>query len=537
MATFRIKLHGINNIDMASLKSVLQLSDSRLNNEWVVSQTGQVDLFLYSLDNEESLTLLRSHKRHGISAALAQKNQTNALADFIIKKPIRTKQLAEVLNAAEEKIMAARQSDKPSQKPLVKEIKAPAKSASKPKDKPVKKTSLLGSLSKHLTRRKSPAAGLPVLTLFTPQLADNKLPTITDPSALGKWLKTLPEQDHKASIDALLDKLTSLNRISVSADNRLALLELYRGPIRDYVFERDINTVKLEIAEPSAFEAKINQLSLFIEELVLGYKILIMEAYQSGHRPDSDQQFLLSIIRAAESISLLMTNAFRHYRNTPTGVIHELHQLYLYCEAAKVLDKQASLKLVTSEKPFMYYYSQIMLTGIADPYSLGKYDVFRLFKLMGKMADKIAITRLSEHQRNAENKTAIASHFCLECNTDKLPQPLHLLAVENRQHSETRLLNPQGVLFAIEHIFNAAASTSTLGRYNLDIQLLKKVIPQFNASYQRQYQRMTPTTERIIRLANGFNAIHQSIDAADDSNTTEWLVGNHGEHWRFYRHF
>ena len=87
METLRIKLCGINNIDMASLNSVLQLSDSRLNHQWQVSQSGQIDLFIYSLDTEEGRSMLRNHRR-GVSAALALKNQTNALADFIIKKPI-----------------------------------------------------------------------------------------------------------------------------------------------------------------------------------------------------------------------------------------------------------------------------------------------------------------------------------------------------------------------------------------------------------------------------------------------------------------
>lgn len=44
MATLRIKLCGINNIDMAFLNSVLQLSDSRLNSEWAVSQSGLIYL-------------------------------------------------------------------------------------------------------------------------------------------------------------------------------------------------------------------------------------------------------------------------------------------------------------------------------------------------------------------------------------------------------------------------------------------------------------------------------------------------------------
>ena len=123
MTTFRIKLCGINNIDMASLNAVLQLSDSRLNSEWQVSQSGQVDLFVYGLDREEGRSMLRQHRR-GVSAALAQKNQTNALANFIIKKPIRTKQLVEVLNAAEEqiKVMAAEQTEKP---PAPKTISSP----------------------------------------------------------------------------------------------------------------------------------------------------------------------------------------------------------------------------------------------------------------------------------------------------------------------------------------------------------------------------------------------------------------------------
>ena len=80
--------------------------------------------------------MLRQHRR-GVSAALAQKNQTNALANFIIKKPIRTKQLVEVLNAAEEqiKVAATKQTEKP---PAPKTILSPKKA--KPKTKIVDET-------------------------------------------------------------------------------------------------------------------------------------------------------------------------------------------------------------------------------------------------------------------------------------------------------------------------------------------------------------------------------------------------------------
>jgi hypothetical protein len=343
----------------------------------------------------------------------------------------------------------------------------------------------LGSISKHLSRRKSPVAELPALALYIPTESDAKLTTINDAKALSKWITTLPKDNDKVTIDALLEKLIPLNRVTMAAENRLALLELYREPVNDLIFNRDVETVKLEMSDPAVFKAKVKQLNTFLEELALGYKLVIMQAYQQGLRPRLNTPFLFAIIRATESISLLIIHAFRHYRTTPTGAVHELHQLYLYSEADEVLDKQASLKFSSTKKPFIHYYSQIMLTGISDPYSLDKYDVFRLFNLMAKMADRVTITPLTDHQKTTDNSTVLAGHFCLECHSDRMSIPLHHINLEQRQQTDVRLLNPQGVLFAIEQIFDAAANTSTLGRYNLDIQLLKKVIPQFNASFQR----------------------------------------------------
>jgi len=219
--------------------------------------------------------MLRSHRR-GVCAALAQKNQTNALADFIIKKPIRTKQLAEILNAVDEKVALEKQADnvKPLTKPTPKIIEALPKLALKPEVKQAKKASLLSSLSKRLIRRKSPAADLPALSLYTPTLSETKLKTIVDPKILANWIVTLPEDDPMATIDALLEKLIPLNRIALANDTRLALLELYRAPVNAFVFNRDVEAVKLEMAKPAVFETKISQLNIFLEELALGYKLL-----------------------------------------------------------------------------------------------------------------------------------------------------------------------------------------------------------------------------------------------------------------------
>lgn len=531
MATYRMKLCAVNGIDASSLRSMLQLSDTRLNNQWVIGDSGQIDLYVYGTDSAEGRQQLRNHQR-GITAALSQTADLDTPADLHIKKPLRAKQLVDTLNEAEEKIAYARRADKVAHIP---ETPRPTPPKIKPisKDDPFfeisKKPSLLGSLSKQLNKWKSPAQDLPSLSLYTPAFSDLPSKTIFEPKALSSWLAKQPSQDKTTLINNLLDKLSVLNRSELPADSRLVLMEIYRQPVNNLVFSRDVDTIKLEMAKPDAFEANVSQLSLFLEELTFGYKQILMAAYQRGQRPQSDDLFLFAIIRAAEALSLLIIHAFRHYLSPPTGAVHELHQLYLYCEAADVLDKKVTLKVASSGKPFIHFYNQIMLTGVADPYSLGKYDVFRLFNLMAKVADKVVIAPLNEHQKGKDS-TALAGNFCLDCASDHIPIPLHHVEHIRRQLPETRILNPQGVLFAIENIFEAAASTKTMGAYDLHIQLLKKVAPQFNATYERQYQRLAEVEPRPIRLVNGLTAIHHCIQQIDfdDDLVSEWTVINQG---------
>ncbi|MFT7234830.1 MAG: hypothetical protein ACI9QV_000398 [Methylophagaceae bacterium] len=61
-----------------------------------------------------------------------------------------------------------------------------------------------------------------------------------------------------------------------------------------------------------------------------------------------------------------------------------------------------------------------MLPNIADPYSLAKYDVFRLSKLMTTMTGKITIASFSNHQKRATDESVLASEFYLECSNDDM---------------------------------------------------------------------------------------------------------------------
>ncbi|MFW5451463.1 MAG: hypothetical protein ACKE9I_07685 [Methylophagaceae bacterium] len=520
MTALRLKACSLSSIDNISLKSMLGLARDLLTREWVIIEQGEADLCLYSVDTADS-KIAWLQRGEGLTALLVAGNNTDEIADIFLKKPLRAKNFSEALNSIEQKIKASKQPKKIAKK---KQGKAKSKTANKPS----LFASLSSNISKVLTSNKSPAKDLPALTLYLPETTKAKPDTILDPTLLKRWLKGLPENDDDKIISSILSNISPLNRAVIPAKTRLALLDVYRQPISKLVFHRDIAAIKREIDSPAEFFKTVNALSLLLEELAIGYKIIINDAYQQGARPQSNDQFLIALNRATELNSLCILHAYRYYRSAPTNTMHELHQFYIYSEASETLHNSDSVKDVDINTSVYQIYCQIILSGIADPYSLEKYDIFRLYNLMGKLTDKIEITPLSHKQTKATSEFLMSGNFCIDYTSDHLPTPLTKTATEKRSLPQTRILNTQGVLLAIEQVFAKATKTVGPGSYDLDMQLLKKIIPQINTSYERKYHRLPSIKHRQINVANGVLIIHKGLNDSNLSETLEWTMINQG---------
>lgn len=122
----------------------------------------------------------------------------------------------------------------------------------------------------------------------------------------------------------------------------------------------------------------------------------------------------------------------------------------------------------------------------------------------------------------------MTGHFCLDCTSDHPPTAMAKTSIDIRNKTQTRLLNTQPILLAIEQIFKQAAQSASRGAFDLDIQLLKKVIPQLNTSYERKYQRLPSIQSRQINIANGISDIHSCQQEKHVNNTIEWVINNQG---------
>ncbi|NQZ52951.1 MAG: hypothetical protein HRT93_01725 [Piscirickettsiaceae bacterium] len=524
MPPLRLKACSLSSIDNISLKSMLGLAGDLLTHEWIIVDHGTADLCLYSLDTAESkIAWLQRGK--GLTALLISGNNSDLeTADIILKKPLRAKNFSEALNAIEKKIKLSNASEKIAK---TTSTEKPAKTKQTKVKKPSLLTSLSSSISKVLTNKKSPAKDLPNLTLYLPEQNKTKPDTILDPALLKQWLDGLPEHDDDKIISSILSNILLLNRAVIPAKTRIALLDIYRQPISKLVFHRDMVAIKREIDSPTEFLRTVNALGLLLEELAIGYKIIINNAYQQGERPQSNDHFLIALNRATELNSLRILHAYRYYHSPPTNTIHELHQFYIYSEASEISHKTVSIKGIEINTSVYQLYCQIMLTGLADPYSLEKYAVFRLYNLMEKLTDKVEIKSLTNKQKKASFDFLMSGYFCIDCTADTLPKPLTKTAAEKRVLPQTRMLNTHGVLLAIEQSF-IKASQAGHSVYDLDMQLLKKIIPQINTSYERKYHRLPSVKNRQINLANGVSAIQTCLNANKLTRTLEWSMINQG---------
>jgi len=166
-----------------------------------------------------------------------------------------------------------------------------------------------------------------------------------------------------------------------------------------------------------------------------------------------------------------------------------------------------------------------MLMSIADPYRLSQNEILALYTLMGRYASKISIRPIT----SVGDQTPTSGHFYLDCSSNRLPAPLIAIPTEKRRISHARLLDTEPVLKAIEIDLRADTLPSLNHEIKTaDISFLKKVTPQLNATYERQFERIPSVNNNQITLALGIPMISQGLTSGNTSQCSQWSIHNRG---------
>lgn len=510
MTPLRLRLAGLGDLDRKAVISMLRLSADQLKQPWVLSEEEDADLVLFALDTETGKQAWRQ-RGAGLTALLTNSGSVAEPVDIVLKKPLRKTSFAEALNLARHKIRTRQSAAVARQPDPQDQVENGAGSG------------MLSSLLGALRLRRQADRHLPPLYLPRPDTTGNPADTITDPDLLPSWLDQLPA-DTNQRVATLVSNLQLLNRVALKPARRLALLELYRPVVRQSLFSRDVSAVKRDLQLSSESQRVIRSCGELVNALATGYLAIVSHFYHRGDAPGSSDTMLLCLNRATEWLALSVLHAFHYYRSAPADTWSKLHEFHLYQEQAGTLQREVKLKQGYESDSFQHLYGQILLTALADPYSLARFDVFRLFRQMGRFTRELVIRPMDPKLVKVSSSFLLTGHYCIDCHADMPATRMIDTPLNVRSAPHTRLLDLQQAVRAIE-AESRRAEASQLTSADLELRLLKQVIPKLNTTVDRRYHRIDTGKNRHVEIALGLRAIHRHING-QQGHAQPWQLAN-----------
>ena len=324
----------------------------------------------------------------------------------------------------------------------------------------------------------------------------------THPRKVRKWLSQLPTANMGNTARLVYDALISLNRQHMPPKHRLENLEQFRKPLRlilDHLHKHFVNR-SLPLPEKSTKIVNLNQ--VLLREMSCGYKILISDASDSDNQID-DKTVVIAGNRAMQYMSELILRATQIYTEYPDGTWWDIHHIYTYMEARRLLDKQAKDEeaghAITAEEN----YKRILLFSLARPHALRQNEAERLFNKLPTWCPKV---RIDTNPIDLDSNF----YFCAQPDTDRPPARLAREEIGNINHP--RLIDTSELVNHLrEHYENISSESdlSPLGEDQISQETVNTILASWNLQVKRRFSRADKSDK--IRAIVGLKAIYHAV--------------------------
>lgn len=512
MANLRIRCFGFSDADQQQLQALLSRYKASVTTKWQISRLGHAVLYFYNVDNAEGLKAWQQRDINLLNIYCSRGKSHREPNLLQIKLPLTNGNVFSVFAFAERHF---------SQSTTLSTggfhfLQSPAKLIN-PK--------LLSMWLSHkwLRSQARPAADLPKLHLITSMVGDERRgEIITDPALLKTWLSQLTD-DLPQRLSILLVNLQAIKQQYISESRQINLLEVYYHELSRLLLSRDSKTIVTAASSKKSTFKNLNNFSDTLRCLAELYFTLADKHYQRGERPADQPRYLFCLNRGSSLIAMQVLHAYMHYRMAPQDCWLQLNQLLIYLEKAKALELQPEITALGKTESFENIYKRLALIAIADPYSLSKFAVNRLYDLFADLLDKVVITTIPPQQQVIENTFLLTGYFCIEAQADNAPKALAKTPHLIRAAVDNRMLQTQDVLTVLgQKLIPTHKQERTL-----DLQLIRHVLPQLAANYQRQSLRKQLPEAKQIEFVYGFQNIVDYLNGATTASNA--VVLNHSD--------
>lgn len=194
----------------------------------------------------------------------------------------------------------------------------------------------------------------------------------SDTIAVKRWLAELPTLDPKGNVIRIHESLQRHNAVEMAARDRLELLDCYHESVTLLMHDLQKYLVGLMLPLPQASLNTSDMLRKLLYDYAQGYLIVVDNDIANAKVIEAgpDREVLVKACHAAiRNISQILRGSYESYRETPSGVWKQLHEvfrraLFYEIEAEEFIDKSGETVSICNE------YKRSLLMGLCGPYEL-----------------------------------------------------------------------------------------------------------------------------------------------------------------------
>ncbi len=367
--------------------------------------------------------------------------------------------------------------------------------------------------------------------LFVPEPAQGSTTDVpTDPAKVKEWLAGLPWLNIADVSHAIHKALMVTNRIEIDEKTRVKLMELYREPV-DHISQKmghKYTGLALPLSEKNKMIAE--QVRHFQVEMAYGYKRVILDSYDR-YKPKLTGKhaaaLLIPLHRTIRYLAETLVHSYMFYAPFPTGIWHELHQLYQLAEHHGLADSKVkdSLNHALPHSSISHVYKQALLLDLSDPYHLPARMIAKIRAYLDRWASLATISPANSTAAdncqfliNAENDKA-GHHFSGLPKVENPDQLRLLTTVELARNIHTQL----SMLRKGHKPDSDGLSDSFFDKLAHD--MLLRTINSWGVNPKRIFPRSGVVSSSQIHLAFGLDAINYFVNGGRPFQNSSELMG------------
>lgn len=323
----------------------------------------------------------------------------------------------------------------------------------------------------------------------------------TRPAQVEKWIAALPLANLGETGRRLYHVLTETNRTDLPAEQRLAMLERLRAPLRTVADAMK----KHFIGQPLPLTGKNRQIAELAQtltrQMALGYRIVAEDSAKGRSRFGDRRTRAVATHRALGCLGTVLLSAYQTYAPYPTAVWREIHALYQAAEA----DGSSAISIqdperADAESTIEERYKRTLLLALACPYRLRPGEVQQIHAWLADWCRHATLERLAE-PRNPTGR------FVVDFQSDGPPVYLVLHASDYRDDT-CRILNATRLADVVrDHLARLRRDGQTARQVNE--QVLQRLMLAWGALPKRRFSRRQRHSTAVVAI--GLSAAHYFI--------------------------